>query len=87
MLYWHCRDATVLRRTDREGEPLSYQLMGFLGRLKALLRGLLMRIGLLLGGAVLIGAVWFNFNAGTEILAGLLSPDALTAIVVSVARR
>ena len=61
--------------------------MGFLGRLKALLRGLLIRTGLLLAGcAVLIPAVWFNLNAGTEILAGLRSPDSPAAIVVSIAR-
>jgi hypothetical protein len=53
----------------------------------ALLRGLLIRIALLVAGcAALIAAVWVNLNAGNEILSGLLSPDSPEAIVVSVAR-
>lgn len=56
-------------------------------QLKAFLRGLLVRITLLLTGcAALIVAIWINMNAGNEILSGLLSPDAPAAIVVSVAR-
>ena len=85
----------LLRRAARREQPLSHQTpggfkrhpRGSVDRLKALLRGLLIRTGLLLAGcAVLIAAVWFNLNAGTEILAGLRSPDAPSAIVVSVAR-
>jgi len=56
-------------------------------QLKAFLRGLLVRVTLLLTGcAALIVAIWINMNAGNEILSGLLSPDAPAAIVVSVAR-
>ena len=61
--------------------------MAFANYVKVALGGLLIRIALLLAGcALLYIAVWINFNAGHEILAGLLSPDSPTAIVVSVAR-
>ena len=60
---------------------------GFVDHMTALLRGLLIRIALLVAGcAALIVAIWINLNAGSEILTGLLSPDAPIAIVVSVAR-
>ena len=53
----------------------------------ALLRGLLIRITLLVAGCVaLIAAIWVNLNAGNEILSGLLSPDSPEAITVSIAR-
>lgn len=56
-------------------------------RLKAFLRRLLIRATLLLTGcAALTVAIWININAGREILSGLLSPEAPSAIVVSVAR-
>ena len=55
--------------------------------MKKFLRGLLIRIGLLLAGTVLLAAsLWFNINAGREILSGLFSPESPTTIVVSVAR-
>ena len=61
--------------------------MTLVDRLKASLRGFLIRTALLLMGcAVLIVAVHINLNAGNEILSGLLSPASPTAIVVSVAR-
>ena len=61
--------------------------MRFVDHLKARLRRLLIRFALLLaGGVALIIAIWINFNAGNEILSGLLSPDSPAAIVVSVAR-
>ena len=61
--------------------------MAFADYVREALRGLLIRIALLLAGcALLYIAVWINFNAGREILAGLLSPDSPAAIVVSVAR-
>ncbi len=54
---------------------------------KGILRGFLIRIAFLLAGSALLYiAVWINFNAGHEILAGLVSPESPTAIVVSVAR-
>ena len=61
--------------------------MAFANYLKGALGGLLFRIALLLAGcALLYIAVWINFNAGHEIVAGLVSPDSPTAIVVSIAR-
>ena len=55
--------------------------------MKTALRALLIRIGLLLAGcATLIFAIQINLNAGSQILAGLLSPASTTAIVLSVAR-
>ena len=61
--------------------------MGFIDHMNALLRRLLIRTTLLLGGcAALIVAIWINLNAGNEILSGLLSPDSPMAIVVSLAR-
>jgi hypothetical protein len=54
---------------------------------KAFLRKLLTRIVfLLVGCAALATGVGLNFNAGHEILAGLLSPDSAEAIALSVAR-
>ena len=61
--------------------------MGFVDHARVLLRALLIRITLLLAGCtVLVIAIWINLNAGSEILAGLLSPDSPGAIAVSVAR-
>lgn len=61
--------------------------MGFVSHAKEFLRVLLIRAAVLLTGcAALIVAVWINLNAGSEILAGLLSPDSPQAIAVSVAR-
>src|SRR5687768_6121808 len=61
--------------------------MAFANYMKVALGELLIRIALLLiGCALLYIAVWINFNAGHEILAGLLSPDSPPAIVVSIAR-
>ena len=61
--------------------------MKLVDRLKAFLRGLLIRSVLLLAGsAALIVAIQININAGSEILSGLVSPDTPSAIVVSVAR-
>lgn len=85
----------LLRRGARGEQPLSHQTRrgltqhprGFVDHMTALLRGLLIRIALLVAGcAALIAAVWVNLNAGNEILSGLLSPDSPEAIVVSVAR-
>ena len=61
--------------------------MAFANYVRVVLRSLLIRIALLLAGcALLYIAVWINFNAGPEILAGLLSPDSPATIVISVAR-
>ena len=61
--------------------------MTFANYVKGILRGFLIRISLLLAGcALLYIAIWINLNAGSEILAGLLSPESPSAIVVSVAR-
>ena len=61
--------------------------MGFVDHARVLLRALLIRITLLLAGCtVLVIAIWINLNAGSVILAGLLSPDSSVDIVVSVAR-
>ena len=61
--------------------------MGFIERSKVVLRALLVRLALLLAGcAVLIVAAQINVNAGTQILAGLFSPESPTDIVVSIAR-
>ena len=61
--------------------------MGFVDHAKALLRALLIRIALLIVGCtVLIISLSINFNAGNEVLAGLLSPDSSLDIVVAVAR-
>ena len=85
----------LLRRAARREQPLSHQTRegftqhrrGFVDHVTALLRGLLIRTALLVAGcAALIVAIWINLNAGSEILTGLLSPDAPSAIVVSVAR-
>jgi hypothetical protein len=60
--------------------------MGFIDRMKALLRRLLIRSALLVAGsAALIISVWINLNAGNEILSGLLSPESPEAIAVSIA--
>lgn len=62
-------------------------VVGFVDRAKVLIRALLIRIALLLvGSAVLTIAISINLNAGSEILAGLLSPRSSVDIVVSVAR-
>jgi hypothetical protein len=76
------------RRKDLRGrDGGERRSMAFADYVKVALRGLLIRIALLFaGGALLYIAVWINFNAGHEILAGLWSPDSPTAIVVSVAR-
>lgn len=69
-------------RDDGERRPMT-----FVNYVKGILRGLLIRIAfLLVGFALLYIAVWINFNAGHEILAGLVSPESPAAIVVSVAR-
>ncbi len=61
--------------------------MGFFGRTKARLQGLLIRAALLLAaGAVLILAGWVNPNVGYKVLAGLRAPDSPVALVVSAAR-
>ena len=61
--------------------------MTFVNYVKRILQGFLIRIAFLLAGfALLYLAVWINFNAGHEILAGLMSPESPAAIVVSVAR-
>ena len=61
--------------------------MGFIDRVKGVLRALLIRMGLVLAGcAALIISIQINENAGTQILAGLFSPESPTAIVLSVAR-
>lgn len=61
--------------------------MAFLDYARNLLLKLLIRVALLVVGcAALVSAALLNFNAGSEILSGLLSPDSPTAIVVSVAR-
>ena len=61
--------------------------MTLVDRLKMLLRALLVRTTLLLAGvAILSFAIWLNFNAGNEILSGLLSPDEPLTLVLSVAR-
>jgi hypothetical protein len=55
--------------------------------LQKLVRGIVLRIALLLAGCgALIVAVWININAGHEILAGLLSPESPGAITTSVVR-
>jgi hypothetical protein len=80
-------DGSGRRRDLRYREGGERQSMAFANYVKVALRGLLIRIALLLAGcALLYIAVWINFNAGHEILAGLLSPDSPAAIVVSVAR-
>ena len=85
----------LVRRAAQREQPPSNQTRegftqhrrGFVGHVKDLLRGLLIRIALLLAGCTwLFTAVWINLNAGHEILAGLLSPDSPAVIVVSVAR-
>jgi len=59
--------------------------MGFVNHAKGLLRGLLVRMALLVAGCATL-LVTVRMNSGNEILAGLLSPDSLDAIVISVAR-
>jgi hypothetical protein len=55
--------------------------------MKAWLWKLLHRIAFVIAGvATLAVGLAINVNAGTEILAGLLSPDSIWAIVISVAR-
>jgi hypothetical protein len=56
-------------------------------RTKTLLSKLFIRVAMFLAGcAALAMAVSLNFDAGRDILAGLLSPDSPTAIVVSIGR-
>lgn len=59
--------------------------MGFVHHAKGLLRGLLVRMALLVAGDATL-LVTVRMNSGNEILAGLLSPDSPEAIVISVAR-
>lgn len=55
--------------------------------MKAWLWKLLHRIAIVIAGAATLAVgLAINVNAGTEILAGLLSPDSIWAIVISVAR-
>ena len=55
--------------------------------MKAWFSKLLRRIALVLAGLTTLAvAVSINLNAGAEILTGLLSPDSIWAIVISVAR-
>ena len=83
------------RRSVRSEQSLPHQTRdavtrrpkGFLDQVGALVRGFLIRVGLVLVGCVaLIAAIWINLNAGYEIVSGLLSPDSLEEIAVSVAR-
>ncbi len=56
-------------------------------RLKRLLRALLVRATLLIAGCTTVSfAIWLNFNAGSEILAGLLSPEDPLTLVLSLTR-
>ena len=59
----------------------------FTARLKSHARRLLIRLALLLAGAVLLlGSIAINYNAGDEVVAGLVSPDSMVDLVVSIAR-
>ena len=61
--------------------------MGFIDRVKVVLRAFLIRVAFVLaGGTALIISIQVNENAGTQILAGLFSPESPTAIVLSVVR-
>ena len=76
-----------MKLADAPDSRLLLHLMKLVDQLKAFLRRLLIRAILLLAGcAALIVAIQININAGSEILTGLLSPDAPAAIVVSVSR-
>ena len=65
----------------------SNERMGFIERVRMVLRALLIRTVLVLVGCTaLIISIQINENAGTQILAGLFSPESPTAIVLSIVR-
>src|SRR4051812_42160534 len=76
------------RRRFRGGTgSLSQHRMGFMDRVRVVMRALMIRMALLLAGcAALIISLQINENAGTQILAGLFRPDSPSAIVISIAR-
>ena len=60
--------------------------MGF-NQVRGWIRALLFRLALVSAGVIVLAiSLSLNRNAGREVLAGLLSPDSSTAIVISVAR-